>query len=253
MNREEYEQMYRLEDTYWWFVARRDLLMGALRRFPPPRPVVGGTPRLLDVGCGTGGTLDRLRAEGLPVVGLDMEPLALSFCRERGHRDLVQGSATALPFGEGTFAAAVAMDVLEHIPDDRAAAQEIARVLVPGGLLFATVPAYPSLWSGHDVALMHQRRYVAPGFKALLCGAGLELVHLTYTVSTIFPAVWLIRAGRRRFAASAAPKADVAHLPAIANKLLRAGQGIENSVSLRTRLPFGLSLLAVARKPLTKI
>lgn len=246
MDRDEYARMYRLEDRHWWFVSRRNLLASALRRFPPP-PQAG--PRVLDVGCGTGGTLDRLSKMNLPAVGLDREPLALEFCRERGHTRLVLGSATDLPFASSTFPAAVAMDVLEHIPDHIKAAQEIARVLVPGGFLYATVPAYRSLWSTHDIALMHQRRYVRGEFAELLRGAGLELVHLTYTVSALLPAVWAVRTGRRKLRPNAPPRADVGPVPAPLNRLLRTGQDMENALALRRRLPFGLSLLAVARKP----
>ena len=170
-------------------------------------------------------------------------------CR-RGITALVQGSATALPFAEGTFSGVVALDVLEHIPDDKAAVAEIVRVLAPGGMLYVTVPAYRSLWSTHDIALMHQRRYIAPEIKHLLTNAGLEIVRLTYTVSLFLPLVWTIRTVRRLLRSKTPPKADVALTPRSVNGVLRTVLDMESTVALRVPLPFGLTVFAAARKPL---
>jgi SAM-dependent methyltransferase len=246
MNLEEYAQMYRLEDEHWWFVARRSLVHRALSRFPPPIPS-DRRRRLLDVGCGTGGTMDRLRPHG-SVFGVDMEPMALEFCRQRGHQNLVLGSATALPFASASFEAAVALDVLEHIPDHARAAREIARTLVPGGLVYITVPAYRSLWSSHDVALMHQRRYVAREVKDLLRSAGLETVHLTYTVSTYLPLAWSVRTLRKRLRPNGPPRTDIVETPPWLNTLLRGYLEMEGRAALTMPAPFGLTVFAVARR-----
>jgi SAM-dependent methyltransferase len=245
MNREEYDQMFRLEDEHWWFVARRNLLVRAVRQIPARVDIPA---RFLDVGCGTGGTLAKLVPFG-EVVGLDMEPLALNYCRRRGLNELVQGSANSLPFAEGTFSGVVALDVLEHIPDDKAAAREMARVLAPGGVLYVSVPAYRSLWSSHDVALMHQRRYVAGEIHQLLTESGLEIVRLTYTVSLFLPLVWTIRMLRRLFRPQGIPKADVALTPRSVNGFLRTILDLESAFVLRVPMPFGLTVFAAARKP----
>jgi SAM-dependent methyltransferase len=258
VNQEEYAQMYRLEDSHWWFVARRNLVLMALRRLlrcRRPSAATGGTAavpplRLLDVGCGTGGTLERLKPFG-NVVGLDLEPLALAFCRERGHRALVRASATRLPFGDGAFDVVVALDVLEHIPDHEAAAREIARVLAPGGFVIVTVPAYRSLWSRHDVALMHQRRYRSGEVKRLLGAPGLRVARLTYTVSLFLPIVWAIRTSQRlrRSSRRETPRADAAPTHPLLNRALRAWLDLESRLALRARLPFGVTVFAVAEKP----
>ena len=236
--------MFRLEDGHWWFVARRNLLLFALRQW---RNTLPEQLHLLDVGCGTGGTLDRLRPFG-SVVGLDVEALALSFCRERGHHQLVQASATSLPFADNTFDVVVALDVLEHLPDDRTAAAEIARVLKPGGLLFASVPAYPSLWSRHDVALMHQRRSVPRAFKHLLTEAGLSIERCTHTLASFLPLVFLVRRGQRLLNPNAPPRADVVSTPPVLNTLLRGYLDVEGRLSLRMPSPLGVGLFAIARK-----
>jgi SAM-dependent methyltransferase len=248
VNRDEYAQMYRLEDTHWWFVARRNLVLAALERLVRQARREGApSPRLLDVGCGTGGTLERLGPFGC-AVGLDLEPLALQFCRERGHAALVRGSATALPFPEGSFDVVLALDVLEHIPDHEAAAREIARVLRPGGHALITVPAYRSLWSRHDVALMHQRRYRAGEVRELLAGSGLRLRLLTYTVTAFLPIVWMVRAAQR-LRPRAPARADTLPTAPALNRLLRAYLEAEGRVALRTRLPFGVTVFAIAGKP----
>jgi SAM-dependent methyltransferase len=144
----------------------------------------------------------------------------------------------------------VALDVLEHIPDDVAAVREIARVLAPGGMLYVTVPAYRSLWSAHDVALMHQRRYVASEIQHLVTDAGLEMVRLTYTVSFFLPLVWTIRTVRRLLFPNAPPKADVALTPRFVNGILRTILDREAGIALHASLPFGLTVFAAARKPL---
>jgi SAM-dependent methyltransferase len=243
LNREYYLQMRRLEDRHWWFVARRNLICAALKRFGrAERPLV------LDMGCGTGGTLDRLREFAQPV-GLDLEPLALELCRERGHENLVLASATALPFADASFDAAIALDVLEHIPDDALAATELARVLKPGGIAVVTVPAYQELWSGHDVALMHQRRYRAHEVRQRLEATGLVVERLSYTVSALLPAVWVVRKFQNAFQRKdALPRADARPTPEPLNGILRRLLDLETQVVLGGALPFGLTIFAVARK-----
>ena len=241
--------MYRLEDTHWWFVARRNLVLAALERLGrrAHRERGAAPPRLLDVGCGTGGTLERLGPFGC-AVGLDLEPLALQFCRERGHAALVRGSATALPFADRSFDVVLALDVLEHIPDHEAAAREIARVLRPGGHALITVPAYRSLWSRHDVALMHQRRYRAGEVRRLLSRSGLRPDLLTYTVSAFLPIVWVVRTVQR-LRPHGPTRADTLPTAPVLNRILRTYLEAEGRVALRTRLPFGVTVFAIARKP----
>jgi len=239
-----YAAMYRLEDTHWWFVARRELARRILRRH------LGTAPnQVLDMGCGTGGTLDILREFGEPV-GIDLEPIALAASRERGHRRLVLGSGTALPFASGCFDAALALDVLEHIPDDAAAAREMARVLRPGGLALVTVPAYAFLWSGHDVALFHQRRYVRGQLVQVLEAAGLEMVWTGYTVSVLLPAAMLVRLWKKATEPKDAPPvADTRETTPWLNRLLLGILRLEAATFPWLRPWCGLTVLAVARKP----
>ena len=240
MNAEEYERMYRLEDTYWWFLGRHRLAADLLDRgFERRRDL-----RILDIGCGTGAMSVRLAAWG-QVVSADFSPLALAFSRRRGLHRLCAADAMRLPFRDASFDAVVALDILEHLPDDAAAAREIRRVLRPGGRLVATVPAYPSLWSAHDVALMHQRRYVAPQFRRLMEEGGLTVRRLTYATTLLFPIAWTVRMLTRR---SPTPKANLVALPGAANRLLVGVTQAENALLRVCDLPFGLSVCCVAER-----
>jgi len=236
--------MRALEDWYWWFVARRSAALRFLDDYLPR----DGTSRILDAGCGTGALLDALRAQpGREAVGLDFAEAALQFCRERGYERLVRGDLEALPFAEARFDAVTALDVIEHVPDDAAAAREIARALKPGGILVASVPAYPFLWSGHDVALHHQRRYYRAEMVRLLENAGLRVERSTYLLTALFPVAAVQRLLARLFRRAA--RAGLPPVPAWLNRALIALQHAELSLSRRVNLPWGLTIMVVARKP----
>jgi len=247
MNLEEYERMYRFEDTYWWFVARRDLVLQLIKQAYPGCSDL----RILDIGCGTGAMLDNMSGYG-DVVGADFSEEALKFCRER-NRDtpLVRSDACRLPFATNTFDVITAMDIVEHIGDDKAAMQEICRVLKPGGRVFITVPAYRSLWSEHDEALHHFRRYTAPQVKDLAHRTGLTVERLTYTVTSLFPAIWLYRQISNRIPKKRAPgekRADIVQVPAPVNSALLKLLRLENVAARSVKFPFGLTVVCVARK-----
>ena len=248
MNLEEYERMYRLEDSYWWFVARRGLIATLLSDLALP-----GSLDILDIGCGTGAMLDRLDGYGT-VIGADFSPQALSFCRERGKRTgkeyrLVRADVRSLPFADNSFDIVTAMDIIEHIDRDKDAMAEILRVLKPGGRLLATVPAYMALWSEHDNALHHHRRYTAHGFRDLSRRAGFVVDRLSYTVTSLLPVVWLVRVvNRARAVKGASAKADVGPLPSAVNRILLALTNAETQFVRKLDLPFGVTVVAIARK-----
>src|ERR1041384_7049342 len=130
MQTEEYERMYRLEDSYWWFVGRHRLVTGFLELTYPRRKDL----TILDIGCGTGAMSEKLTSHG-SVVSADFSELALSFSRKRGLNRLCASDAIHLPFRSESFDVVVAMDILEQVEDDHAAIKEIQRVLKPGGHL----------------------------------------------------------------------------------------------------------------------
>lgn len=246
MNPAEYARMHALEDWYWWFVARR----AAAARFildhaPPERPL-----KILDAGCGTGGMLDLYRQwPDAEATGIDLSPEALRFSRERGHQRLVGADLTRLPFRSNSFDVVSALDVIEHVPDDKRAVDEIDRVLSPGGILVASVPAYQFLWGPHDEALHHQRRYHGRQFQELLNSAGLHVEKQTHLLSALFPVAAAARIATRHRKYNSS-EAGLPKVPSLINNALIGVQAAELEIARRASLPFGLSLLAVARKPL---
>lgn len=250
MNTAEYEQMYHLEDSYWWYVGRHCLVESILRsRFGAPNPLAISERSILDVGCGTGAMSARLVKWG-KLVSADFSPLALEFSQRRGLSKLVRADAMKLPLADAQFDVLIAMDMLEHLPDDDAALSEFYRVLKPGGMLIATVPAYPHLWSEHDVAAMHFRRYLRPQLGERVRAAGFHIEKLTFTMTTLYPVVALQRRISARKPIDAEnPKTSIPRFPAPVNFGLKKLLAVENSVAQKVDLPFGVTLLTIAKKP----
>ncbi len=158
----------------------------------------------------------------------------------------MQARLEALPFASASFEVAFALDVLEHLPDERPALRELHRVLQAGGYLIVSVPAYSWLWSKHDVALAHYRRYTARELQARLCEAGFQVQRLSYALGALLPLIALARwLDRLR---PGAPAATVIPLPHWLNRALIRLQDWETRYLLRRRLPFGVSLVAVAQR-----
>src|SRR3989449_2772319 len=168
---------------HWWFRGRLAVLLAILRRVLPP-----GHARLLELGCGTGTVLAAL-AEFGEAGGMEPHPDLAAVARSAG-LDVRPGRLpNDLVVPPGWADAVLLLDVIEHLDDDVAALETARRALRPGGLLVITVPAYRWLWSGHDVALGHRRRYTARGLARLVERAGFHVVHASYFNTLLFPAV----------------------------------------------------------------
>jgi len=224
---------------HWWFRGRLAVLLAILRRVLPP-----GHARLLELGCGTGNVLAAL-AEFGEAVGMETHPDLAAAARAAGLDVRTGRLPDDLVVPPGWADAVLLLDVIEHLDDDVAALETARRALRPGGLLVITVPAYRWLWSGHDVALGHRRRYSARGLARLVERAGLHVVHVSYFNTLLFPAVALTRAWKRL----TGDESHDLHRPAPAiNRWLERVFALERHVVPRVALPFGASLLLVARR-----
>lgn len=242
MNTQEYERMFRTEDSYWWFIGRHDLV----ETFIIKQYGTSAHLRILDIGCGTGAMSTRLSRWG-DVISADFSPVALSYSRKRRLNKLCAADAMHLPFKDASFDLIVSLDILEHLPDDHAAMKELYRVLKPGGRLISTVPAYTSLWSGHDEALMHQRRYVAREIKRLVEHEGLHIERLSYAMTFLYPIVAVVRILTRH---SKKPQASLVAVSPFVNRALIGLLKFENRLIRRFRLPYGVTVFCMAVRPL---
>jgi len=245
METAEYEKMYTLEDTYWWFQGRMQIITNCLETHGVLRPGI----RVLDVGCGTGLMLQRLT--DVKPIGLDFSHLSMEFCRRRGAERLLQADVVNLPFQDNAFDLILALDLLEHVERDDLLVDQFHRVLKPGGHAMITVPAHESLWSEHDEALHHYRRYSKDQFRRLLAEGGFELVKYTFAITATY---WPIVAFRRfqrwrhRNDTNRRPKTHLIALPRLINQALIGVLHAEAWWLRRHTLPAGVSLLCLARK-----
>jgi SAM-dependent methyltransferase len=180
---------------------------------------------------------------------VDASSEALRFCRSRGLTRLARATAQELPVASESVDAVLALDLLEHIRDDAAAAREFARVLRPGGLLIATVPAVPELWSEHDEALDHVRRYRAARLQRLLSSNGFRVERLSYVITALLLPIALLRLLQRLLPRKRGePQTAFIVPPRPVNRLLTALLRLEHIWLTRFNLPLGVSLVVAARR-----
>lgn len=239
-----FDLMASVAARHWWYRARRALLAQLL----DGRVAAGSTA--VDVGCGTSETLDVLGSLGATTaVGTDLSPTALAHALRRSSRPaVVRSLAEAVPVRSAVASTLVSMDVIEHLDDDVAALREYRRVCRPGAVVVLSVPAYQWLWSEHDDRACHRRRYTAAMLERSVRAAGLEVERTTYVFSFLVPpAVLVRRTPLRRLFPPTDEEASSFH-PAVDAVLARLAT-LERRWLRHRSLPFGLSVLCVARVP----
>lgn len=244
MKAREYVWLYRRENGYWWFVNKRRLIVAFLKRYAGEAKPLS----VLDIGCGTGALMESLSGSA-KIYGMDVAYAALGFCKERGLSNLAQGNSQQLPFKDKAFDVVIMSDLLEHAADDALVLREGRRVLNRGGRLILTVPAFMALWSPHDVALGHQRRYRLAGLRRQFVENGFHVERISYYMFILFLPILCFRFLKRLSASAKQPAtSDFLPLPQWLNNFLLSLLGMERWLLKLMNLPWGVSLVAVARK-----
>lgn len=244
-----YGQYFAIEGRHWWFRGMRDLQWRVLRGLGLP------SGRALDVGCGTGYWLKQLQAL-VPADGCDNATEALRFCQERGVAGLTQASATHLPFAGSSYDLVTALGLVEHVERDDQVLDECFRVLRPGGHLLVLTSGHPWLWSQHDEAVHHVRRYTRRELGAKLAAAGFEVKRLTHANLVLLPAALALRLGRTLlpvWRSDVPGSPDLFEVPSVLNATLYRLLRLEASLLRWLDLPAGLGIVAVARRPVDSI
>ncbi len=249
-----FKALFAIEDRHFWFRSRNRIIAAMTNQVVAH---MNDGYRVLEVGSGTGNTLRVLEnvCDHGKVVGVDLFAEGLYYARQRVSCPLVQGDMSALPFGT-QFELIGIFDVLEHLPDDIPVLRHLRRMLAPGGALLITVPAHQSLWSYFDVGSHHCRRYGLPELRGKLTYAGFRIEYITEYMTILLPLVWL---GRRLASAITLHRSNGTtrshelacrelHITPVLNDIAKLILYWESwAVRRRKPLPFGISLLAVAR------
>jgi len=239
-----YDQLDKTEQNHWWFVARRAILKAVIEKHIKTSPQY-----ILDAGCGTGGNIDFLKSLGGHVAAVEMNRAAARIAAEKHGIGVLSGSLPdEMPFPQESFDLITLLDVLEHVEYDEKALSVLSTLLRPGGYLLVTVPAFSFLWGHHDEVHAHKRRYRGVELAGKIKKANLRMVYCSYFNFFLFPAIAAARfAGR--LLSFRPPNGDLFMPSYFVNNLLKTVMSSEAAILQTTRLPIGVSLIAVARKP----
>lgn len=240
-----YEELARVEQTHWWFRARRRIVWSLIDRYSEHE--TGKRLKVCELGCGTGGNLVE-KADEHDVVGVECSDHALAHARRTlGDRVQYGRLPDELDLPAASYDVVLLTDVLEHIEDDAASAHAAIRLLRPGGIAVATVPAYQWLYSPRDAQHHHYRRYGKLQFAKLWRSLDTATLMLSHYNTLLFAPAAAVRLASRFFGDPDAT-GDLSTPPRAVNALLEHAMESERNLLGRLAMPFGLSLVAVVRK-----
>jgi SAM-dependent methyltransferase len=236
-----YHKTAAYEESHWWFLGRRHIIEKVLTDLSLPRKA-----KILEVGCGTGGNLSLLSQYG-EVYGVELDTFARNYALQRHIAPVLPGSLPHdIPYQDDFFDLIVLLDVLEHVGEDGLSLVELYKKQKPGGYLLITVPAFPALWSAHDDAHHHKRRYTLKTLGPIVRGAHYNIIFHSYINTILFPIIAGLRVIKRSHGND-----DLFMPPNILNNLLYKIFAIERHLLNLVSLPFGTTLLILARRGLS--
>ncbi len=236
-----FHQMADIQATHWWYEARRKIIESFIR----PLNLKKGAA-ILEVGCGTGVNLTMLKKYG-ETCAVEPNEFARTTAQKLSGCDIREGYLPHdIPF-QGPFDLIGAFDVIEHIDDDRGSVMALRALLKDDGHALFTVPAFTFLWSRHDEANHHKRRYRRDEFRRLLENAGYKIEYISYYNTLLFPLVAAVRLAKKTLNLNDSPDETMPRLPFV-NTILCAVFAAERHLLKFTTLPFGVSIIALCRK-----
>jgi len=247
MQATEFDKLAAFEGWYWWYRAQRANVVDAVRRLPVPPEA-----KVLDAGCGTGRNLAAIvKGTHANAFGIDVSPRAASVWRDGNETRCCRASTNELPYPDATFDVVTSVDVLqEKSVDPRRSVLEMSRVLRTGGHLILLAPAYQWMLSRHDRAVESVRRFARRDLSSLARNAGLAVESATYRFGLFFPAI----AGKRILDQLSSKStrdnatSDLVPIPGWANSALSLMARLEHKFARYVSLPFGSTVLLIARK-----
>jgi ubiquinone/menaquinone biosynthesis C-methylase UbiE len=245
MSPDEYDIMYRVEDSHWWYKGMERITRTVLDRWYPRSQRL----HILDAGCGTGAAVAGYLADYGRVTAFDAAPSALNYCSRRRIRCLTCASVVSIPFRSAFFDLVTSFDVLSErwVSNDLAALKEFYRVLAPGGRLLLRLPALKWLRGQHDRAVNVSHRYTRHEVVEKLEGSGFSVQLISYANTLLFPVIWLKRWGDR-ILTPPDHASDLTLSVGPVNRLLADILACEAPFVARSRLPIGVSVIAVGQK-----
>ncbi|MEK7633237.1 MAG: class I SAM-dependent methyltransferase [Patescibacteria group bacterium] len=239
METREYKIMYEVEDSHFWYQGMRRITKTLLDKYLPKNKQL----KILDAGCGTGRNILFLKNYG-QVFGIDISQEAIKFCKKRKLTNLKLGNVDKISFKNKSFDVVACFDVLYHkqVKDYKKVIKEFYRILKPGGVLFIRVPAFQFLYGSHDIAVHTKHRFEKEELKILLKNNNFEVLKASYVNCFLFPLAIL----KRMLDKSSV--SDVKQINPILNWLFKIPLFFEAVLIKYFDLPFGLSVIIVAKK-----
>lgn len=236
------KKYHELEDHHPWFVARREMLLDLFR-------AISKDSNILDIGCSAGVMMKELIKRGFNhITGLDISQQAIDLCHEQGLQNVYVMDGADPKFPAGTFDCIIASDVLEHIKEDGVSVSNWQKLLKPNGIVICFVPAFKFLWSRHDTANQHFRRYTRASLKQVFQNNGLTVIRSSYWNFFLFFPTVIIRLIQRLLP----EKQGGDNLLVVHNKVVRwltiFLPRIEKYMLRYINFPFGISTFVIAKK-----
>jgi len=246
MESEEYNISYKLEESYWWFIGKQFLVRDNFQRLAISS---FNNDKILDIGCGTG-IIMKISENFGTSFGMELSSEAIQFLIRRDLKLIARSDANqSIPFKNETFSAITCLDVLEHLDNDLTLLKEAIRVCRLGGNIIVTVPAFDILWSAHDEALHHKRRYTLKQVLKKVSPMNCKVIKASYYNTCLAFPIFIFRKVKQFLSKKKYVQSDFfLPLPEWLNKVLILLYTTELKLLKFFSFPFGVSILLILQK-----